>query len=183
MKKHILVAAFAVLCFLALPVFADEDTNSTDREPPDTLAPEASDFEQFRLVHADSMTLTQQEDEPQIFKGAVDIVMVGTDKTETRIKAEIITVHYQQDVKRVREVQAEGKVEIQRLGTVATTERAVFRGDENIIELLVKPHVKDSRGEITADRITIFADSDKVVAEGNVKGTVYPEAIEEATAK
>ena len=51
------------------------------------------------------------------------------------------------------------------------------------MELLVDPYVKDSRGKLSANRITIFIDSDEVVAEGNVRGIVYPEALEEATGK
>jgi lipopolysaccharide export system protein LptA len=174
------VFAVIIMLLLPLPARATDEGVDGEREAADKLAPGAPDIEEFRLIHADSMTLTRQENEPQIFKGAVDIIMVGKDGLETRIKAGKLTIYYEQNLRKVRRIEVEENVEIHRLGTVATTQRAVYQGDKNIIELLVKPIVKDSRGELSADRITIFADSDKVVAEGNVKGIVYPEALEEA---
>jgi lipopolysaccharide transport protein LptA len=142
------------------------------------LTPQVGNIEEFRLIHADSMTLTRQKDKPQVFEGAVDIVLVDEADQETSIKAEKITVFYEQDLKKVRRIEAEGSVKVSRLGTVATTDLAVYRGDDNVIELLIDPHVKDARGELSANKITVYLDTDDVVAEGNVRGIVYPKAFE-----
>lgn len=154
-----------------------------DDAPAVDLGAETADIEEFRLVHADSMTLTRQKEKPQVFQGAVDIILVDDAGEETQIKAEKITIFYEQDLKRIRRIEAEDRVRISRLGTLATTELAVYSGDKNIIELLIDPYIKDARGELSANKITVNLDTDEVVAEGNVRGVVYTEAFEEATAK
>jgi len=160
--------------------FGANEPSKSEQNEETGLVPRLPEVEEFRLIHADSMTLTRQKGKPQVFDGAVDIIMVDKQNNETRIRAERITIYYEQDLKKIQKVQAEGRVKVHRLGTEATTDLAVYRGDRNIIELLKDPHVKDSRGELAANKITIFMDSDEVVAEGNVRGIVYPEAIEKA---
>ncbi len=136
------------------------------------------EVEEFRLIHADSMTLTRQKSKPQVFKGAVDIIMLDKAGNETQIQAEKVTIYYQQDQKQIDRMEAEGKVKIVRGGTTATTELAIYRGDKDMIELLVDPHVKDARGELTANKISIFMQTDEVVAAGNVRGLLYPESFQ-----
>ena len=147
------------------------------------LASEQGDIQEFKLIHADSMTLTRHKDKPQLFKGAVHIVLVDAEDEETDIKAEKLTIYYEQDLKEIERIEAEGRVRVSRLGSVASTERAVYRGDKNQIELLVNARVKDSRGELRADKITVYLDTDDVEAEGNVRGIVYTDAFEEVVAK
>jgi lipopolysaccharide transport protein LptA len=170
------IAALIIAMAPALPAPAAD-------APEIGLTPQAGDIEEFRLIHADTMTLTRQKDKPQVFEGAVDIVLVDEAGEETNIKAEKITIFYEQDLRKVRRIEAEGKVKVSRLSTVASTELAVYHGKENIIEMLIDPHVKDARGELSANKITIYLDTDDVVAEGNVRGIVYPEAFEEKTGK
>ena len=167
----VITAAFLIMT-PAMPVIAAD-------APEIGLTPQAGDIEEFRLIHADMMTLTRQKEKPQVFEGAVHIILVDEADEETEIKAEKITIFYEQDLKKLRRIEAEGKVRVNRLGTQASTELAVYRGEENIMELLIDPHVKDERGELSANKITIYLDTDEVVAEGNVRGIVYPEAFEE----
>ncbi|MBI5116256.1 hypothetical protein HZA56_07250 [Candidatus Poribacteria bacterium] len=176
-------SAALALFFLFAPLAVA--ANETPREEPQAnqLIPQVSEMEELRLIHADSMTLTRQKSKPQVFQGAVDIAMVGKDGNETRIKAAKVTVYYDQTLKKVERIEAEGRVRITRLDTVATTELAVYRGNKNTIELLIDPHVKDSRGELSANKIIVHMDTDEVVAEGNVRGIVQPAAFEEATKK
>lgn len=176
MKALIRSATFLVTLTLCSAVWAADDV------PGAGLAPEAQQIEEFRLIHADSMTLTRQKEKPQVFKGSVDIVLVDKEGEETEIKAEKITIFYEQDLKKIKNIEAEGRVKITRLGTVATTELAVYRGDRNMIELLIDPHVRDSRGELSANKITVLLETDEVIAEGNVRGIVHTEAFEEAGA-
>ncbi|GAB4336838.1 MAG: hypothetical protein Kow0099_09990 [Candidatus Abyssubacteria bacterium] len=175
------LAMCILLCLLAAPAPAtgEEGLPSDQRKDPAALP----DIEQFKLIHADSMTLTRQKNKPQIFQGAVDIILLDKEGQESRIETEKLTIYYDQEAKKVQRMEAEGKVRITRQGSVATTDLAVYRGDRNIIELLIDPHVKDSRGELAANKITLFLDSDRVVAEGNVRGVVYPETFEKEETK
>ena len=181
MRTGIWLAILITAAALAFPVMAAEKKSESGQAS--ALLSKTPDVEEFRLIHADSMTLTRQKDKPQVFQGAVDIIMLDKAGDETRIKADKLTIYYEADLKKIERIEAEGRVKVNRLGTVATTELAVFRGEKNIIELLVDPHVKDSRGELSANRITILLDSDEIIAEGNVRGVVYPESFGETDAK
>ena len=183
MKNGLWWMMCVLLLLFASPYVAAEETPEAGTLPGGDFTAGMSDIEEFRLVHADSMTLTRQADKPQVLEGAVDIIMADEKGEETRIKADKITIYYKQDLKQTERIEAEGRVKITRLGSTATTELAVFRGDKNTIELLVDPHVKDSRGELSANKIIVFMKNDEVVAEGNVRGIVYPEAFKETTDK
>ena len=159
--------AIAALCAAAA---------AEERPPAPGLSADASQIEEFRLIHADSMTLTRQKDKPQVFEGSVNIVLVDEAGEETGIEAEKITIFYEQGLKKIDRIEAEGRVRISRLGTDAATELAVYRSDKNIIELLIDPYVKDARGELSANKITVLLDTDEVIAEGNVRGIVYAES-------
>jgi lipopolysaccharide transport protein LptA len=176
-KRLFLALIFANLLTVVAPCDVRADQQQAT---PASVMPEV---EELKLIHADSMTLTRQKEKPQVFEGSVDILMLDKAGNETEIKADKITIYYKADLKKVERIEAEGRVKISRLGTVATTELAVYRGDENVIELLVDPHVKDSRGELSANKIVIRLDSDEVIAEGNVRGIVHPGTLEKATSK
>jgi len=173
-----------VMVFLVTsPCMAEETAPESGNAIGGGLTSGMSDIEEVRLIHADSMTLTRQPDKPQVFQGAVDIIMTDEEGQETRIKADKITIYYEQNLKEVKRTEAEGRVKVTRFGSTATTELAIFRGDKNTIELLIDPHVKDSRGELSANKIVIFMNTDEVVAEGNVRGIVHPQAFKETAEK
>ena len=180
MRPALLFLVAAVLAIVVAPIYpavAEDDPVGAG------FAPEARDIQEFKLIHADTMTLTRQEDKPQVFKGSVHIILVDETEEETEIKAGKLTIFYEQNLKEVRRIEAEGHVRVSRLGSVATTELAIYRGDDNIIEMLIDPHVKDERGELSANKITIHLDTDEVLAEGNVRGVVYTKAFEETPPK
>lgn len=183
MKIRLWWAALAMVFLLPFPAFAEDKEAGEKPGQEAGLTPQIESIEEFRLIHADSMTLTRQKSKPQVFKGAVDIILLDKAGNETEIKSDKITIYFQPDLRKLEKIEAEGHVVITRLGTVATTELAVYRGDKGTIELLVDPHVKDAQGELSANKITIFINSDEVVASGNVKGLLHPEAFEKVTAK
>jgi lipopolysaccharide export system protein LptA len=176
-----LMALSSLLVLSAYAPAAEEHPASAPAAHPTDPATVLPEVQEFRLIHADSMTLTRRKDKPQVFQGAVDIVMLDKAGSETEIQAEKITIHYEQDLRRINRMEAEGRVKIIRAGTVATTELAVYRGEKDMIELLIDPHVKDSRGELTANKISIFMKTDEVVAAGNVRGLLYPKSFEKTS--
>ena len=181
MKIRLWMAPLVALMVLSPFPAASEPASPEAAAPSATMDEMIPEVEEFRLIHADSMTLTRQKNKPQVFKGAVDIVMIDKEGAETRIEAQKITIYYQQDEKKIDRMEAEGQVKITRAGTVATTELAVYRGEKDLIELLIDPHVKDARGELTANKISINMQTDEVVAAGNVRGLLHPESFEKAS--
>ena len=65
---------------------------------------------------------------------------------------------------------------MEREGLVAKTELAIYDGRQSTVDLLQDNYVSDPRGELTADRIRVNLTTNKVQAEGNVRGIVYPQA-------
>jgi lipopolysaccharide transport protein LptA len=181
MNIRLWLVTLTVLIALTPAPAGTEPAPSETGEGPADIGAVMPEVEEFRLIHADTMTLTRQKSKPQVFKGAVDIVMIDKGGAETRIEAQKITIYYQQDQKKLDRMEAEGQVKITRAGTVATTELAIYRGEKDLIELLVDPHVKDSRGELTANKISIYMQTDEVVAAGNVRGLLHPESFEKAS--
>lgn len=181
MKTRLWLILFVLLFCTAAQAFAAtepaKDAPADQLSAADSIAPEV---EEFRLIHADSMTLTREKEKPQVFKGAVDIIMLDQGGNETRIEAEKVTLYYQQDQKKMDRMEAEGHVKITRAGTVATTELAVYHSDKDVIDLLLDPHVKDSRGELIANKISIFMQGGEVVASGNVRGLLHPASFEQS---
>jgi lipopolysaccharide export system protein LptA len=175
-----LLAALLVIAVTAAPALCEDVPSEVVKE---AATPEVGSIEEFNLVHADTMTLTRQADKPQVFEGAVDIVLIDKAGEQTGIKAERIEIHYKQDLKKIDRIEAKGGVRISRLGTTASTELAIYRSEKNVIELLIDPRVEDSRGELTADKITVDLDTDDVIAQGNVKGVVYTQAFQETSEK
>lgn len=165
----ILLSCTLTLSVLSGKVYAAEESSS----------PAARwEFKELQLINADVMTLSGQPNEPQVFKGNVELLVVGERFNNLSLKADKVDVHYSQDARQVSKVVAEGHVVITRNGSRATTELAVFHIDTNRLELLVDPKVVDAQGEITANKMTLHIDTDTVVAEGNVKGVLYPRIAE-----
>ncbi|RJP22837.1 MAG: hypothetical protein C4520_07365 [Candidatus Abyssobacteria bacterium SURF_5] len=177
MRIRLWVGVFGFLMLFLSQAAAAAEQKQTDA-PADAVLPE---IEEFRLIHAETMTLTRQKSKPQVFEGDVDIIMTDEAGNETQIQAQKITIYYKQDQKKLDRMEAEGQVKIKRAGTVATTELAVYRGDSDLIELLIDPHVKDARGEVIANKISIFMKTDEVVATGNVRGLLHPKTFEQAS--
>lgn len=150
-----------------------------DAQPPSVqaLIPGGSEVAEVRLQHADSMIVTRDPDKPQVFQGNVDVVIVDQSSREARLRAMKISIYYLQKSQEVDRLVAEGQVILTRDDLVATTELAVYDGKQNTVDLLEENHIKDVRGELTADRIRVHLETNQVTAEGNVHGVVYPKHI------
>ena len=146
----------------------------------DKLVPGGSNIAEVRLIRADSMSLTQREGEPQVLRGNVEVVIVERDKREARIRATKISIFTVGDPREFDRVVAEGHVVMEREGMLAKTELAIYDGRQSTVDLLEDNYVADARGELTADRIRINLVTNEVVAEGNVRGVVYPQELKSA---
>lgn len=97
------------------------------------------------------------------------------------MRSEVLTAHYDPEMKGVREVIAEGKVHVTQGDRVATGSKAVFDGKQRIITLTGDPVVRQGNSQISGSRITFFMEQDRAVVEGGkqrVKATIFPEELE-----
>jgi lipopolysaccharide export system protein LptA len=95
---------------------------------------------------------------------------------EAKIKSDKLTASYSADMKEMREIVAEGSVHITHGKRVATGNRAIFDGKKQTITLTGNPVavVRQGNSEISGSRITFFIEEDRAVAEGRVKGILFP---------
>ncbi len=137
-----------------------------------------SEIKEVRLIHADSMAVTQTPDEPQVFQGHVDIIVVGRDQREARLKATKVTIFTVEGSRQADRIVAEGRVVMMREGLTAKSELAVYDGRQGTVDLLQDNYVEDDRGQLTADRIRVYLETNRVSAEGNVRGVIFPKQLD-----
>ena len=140
--------------------------------------PGPSQITEVRLVHADSMAVTQQAGAPQVFQGHVDVIVVDRERREARLKATKITILTVAGTKDVDRIVAEGRVVMKREGLTAKSELAVYDGRQGTVDLLQDNFLEDSRGQLTADRIRIYLESNRASADGNVRGIIFPQQVD-----
>lgn len=155
-------------------------TRVTAADAPKSLVPGTTQISEVRLIHADSMAVTQKPAEPQVFQGHVDVIVVDRDRREARLKATKVTIFTIPGSRQVDRIIAEGGVVMVREGLTAKTELAVYDGRQGTVDLLQENYVEDARGQLTADRIRIYLETNQVSAEGNVRGIVFPQQLNES---
>jgi lipopolysaccharide export system protein LptA len=102
---------------------------------------------------------------------------------EATIKSEKLTASYSADMKKMREIVAEGNVHITHEERVATGNRAIFDGKKQTVTLTGNPVVRQSNSKISGSRITFFIEQDRAVVEGRVKGIIFPDELKPSKKK
>ena len=102
-----------------------------------------------------------------IFKG--NVVAKQEDIT---LYCNALTVHYDQETKRIREIVASGNVKIVQFERRATSQKATFYQDENKIVLEGDAVVREGDNVIRGERVVHYLDEEKSVVEGAKGGRV-----------
>lgn len=103
---------------------------------------------------------------------------VAAQQGETTLNSQVLTAYYDPEMKGLREVIAEGQVQVTRGGRVATGSKAVFSDRDQTITLTGNPVVRQGNSHVSGARIIFFMEQDRAVVEGGaqrVKATIYPE--------
>lgn len=141
-----------------------------------------SDKTSFQTNKKDPIFITSDRMEVDRKKNTITyrgrVVAVQADMT---MRSEVLTAHYNQDLKQLNEVIAEGKVHVTQGERVATGSKAVFSGKEQTVTLTGDPVVREGNNQVSGSRITFFIEQDRAVVEGGnqrVKATIFPEEVE-----
>ncbi len=100
-----------------------------------------------------------------IFKG--NVVAKQEDVT---VFTNVMTVYYDSETKKVKEIVATGNVKIVQLDKRATSQRATFYQNENKVVLEGDAVLRDGDNVVRGERVVHFADEDKTVVEGTKGG-------------
>lgn len=96
------------------------------------------------------------------------------------LNSRALTAYYDAQMKGIREVVAEGQVQVTQGQRVATGSKAVFSGKEQTITLTGNAVVRQGNSQVSGSKITFFIEQDRAVVEGagqRVKATIFPEEL------
>ena len=127
-------------------------------------------------ISADWMEVDQKKN-TITYKGSV--VMVQADMT---MRSEILTAVYDPEMKRMKQIVAEGKVNATQGDRVATGDKAVFDDQAKTVTLTGNPVMRQGNNQVSGIRVIYFMEQDRAVAEGDgkvrVRATIFPEELQ-----
>lgn len=107
---------------------------------------------------------------------------VVTTQGEMTIRSETLTADYSPDMKQIKQIIAEGKVNATQGNRVATGEKAVFDDQAKTVTLTGNPIMRQGNSQISGSKVIYFVEQDKAVAEGDgkvrVRATIFPEELQ-----
>ena len=111
------------------------------------------------------------------YKGRV--VTVQADMT---MRSEILTAFYDEGMKQMQQMVAEGKVNAVQGTRVATGERMVFDDKAKTVTLTGNPMMRQGNSQVTGTKIVYFIEQDRSVTESDgkvrVQATIFPEELQ-----
>jgi lipopolysaccharide export system protein LptA len=171
------------LCFflLATPavIFSGDAATPAKEEPKQKSGSSAFEFNKKDPIYitADWMEFDQTKNSIT-YKGRVVTV-----QGEMTIRSETLTADYNPEMKQIRQIVAEGKVNATQGNRVATGDRAVFDDQAKTVTLTGNPVMRQGNSQISGSRVIYFVEQDRAVAEGDgkvrVQATIFPEELQQ----
>ncbi len=107
---------------------------------------------------------------------------VVTIQSEMTMRSETLTAVYDPEMKQIKQIIADGKVNAVQGNRMATGDKAIFDDQAKTVTLTGNPVMRQGNSQITGSRIIYYIDQDRAVAEGKdsvrVQVTVFPEELQ-----
>jgi lipopolysaccharide export system protein LptA len=107
---------------------------------------------------------------------------VVTIQSEMTMRSETLTAVYDPEMKQMKQIIAEGKVNAVQGNRVATGDKAIFDEKAKTVTLTGSPVMRQGNSQVTGSRIIYYIDQDRAVAEGKdqvrVQVTIFPEELQ-----
>jgi lipopolysaccharide export system protein LptA len=127
-------------------------------------------------ITADWMEVDQKKN-TITYKGRV--VTVQADMT---MRSNTLTAYYDPNMKQMKQIVAEGKVQATQGNRVATGEKAVFDDQAKTVTLTGDPVMRQGNSQVSGTKIIYYIEQDRAVAEGKdqarVRATIFPEELQ-----
>ncbi len=127
-------------------------------------------------ITADWMEVDQKKN-TITYKGRV--VTVQVDMT---MRSDTLVAYYDPEMKQMKRIVAEGKVNATQGDRVATAEKAVFDDKTKTITLTGNPVMRQGNSQVSGTRVIYYMDQDRAIAESDgkvrVKATIFPEELQ-----
>ena len=106
---------------------------------------------------------------------------VVTIQNEMTMRSETLTAYFEAEMKQMKQIVAEGKVNATQGNRVATGDKAVFDDKAKTVTLTGSPVMRQGNNQVKGARIVYFIEEDKATAEGDgkarVEATVFPDEL------
>jgi len=107
---------------------------------------------------------------------------VVTMQSEMTMRSETLTAVYDPEMKQMKQIIAEGKVNAVQGNRMATGDKAIFDDKAKTLTLTGNPVMRQGNSQVTGSRIIYYIDQDRAVAEGKdsrrVQVTIFPEELQ-----
>ena len=106
---------------------------------------------------------------------------VVTVQAEMTMRSETLTAYYDPEMKKMKQIIAEGKVNATQGNRVATGQKAVFDDQAKTVTLTGSPVMRQGNSQVSGVKIVYFIEQDKSIVEGDdkipVRATIFPEEL------
>ena len=107
---------------------------------------------------------------------------VVTIQSEMTMRSETLTAVFDPEMKQMKQIIAEGKVNAVQGTRMATGDKAIFDDKAKTVTLTGNPVMRQGNSQVTGSRIIYYIDQDRAVAEGKdsvrVQVTIFPEELQ-----
>ena len=117
-------------------------------------------------INSDTVEANQKQN-TVTFKGNV-----VAKQEDTTLYANTVTIYYDPNTKKLKEIMAVGNVKVVQLDRRATGQKATFHQDENKVVLDGEAVVREGENVIRGERIIFYVDEERSVVEGGQGGRV-----------
>jgi lipopolysaccharide export system protein LptA len=108
---------------------------------------------------------------------------VVTVQAEMTMRSETLVAYYDPEMKQMKQIIAEGKVNATQGNRVATGEKAVFDDKTKTVTLTGNPVMRQGNSQVSGTRVIYYMDQDRAIAESDgkvrVKATIFPEDLQQ----
>lgn len=126
-------------------------------------------------ITADWMEVDQKKNSI-MYKGRV--VTIQNDMT---MRSETLTAYYDPEMKQLKRIVAEGKVNATQGNRVATGDKAVFDDQAKTVTLTGSPVMRQGNSQVTGVKVVYYIEQDRAIAEGDgkvrVRATIFPDEL------
>jgi lipopolysaccharide export system protein LptA len=111
-----------------------------------------------------------------IYKGRV--VAVQSDMT---MRSDVLTAYYDPEMKQMKQIVLDGKVNATQGARVATGDRAVFDDKAKTVTLTGNPVMRQGNNQVSGAKVVYFIEQDRAMVESDgkvrVSATIFPEEL------
>ena len=145
--------------------------------------PQKSGTPAFELNKKDPIYITSDWMEVDQIKNTITykgrVVTVQADMT---MRSEMLIAYYDAEMKQMKQIVLEGKVNAVQGNRTATGEKAVFDDKAKTVTLTGNPVMRQGNSQVTGTKVVYFTEQDRAVAEGDgkvrVQATIFPEDLQ-----